>query len=98
VGAGPKPTEGRLGACSGRGEVNLLGQCRGSHPNPAHMSDTDLHVEVRGELIIVSQPRTPSYAIYIKPLGQSQLVLISSDAIEDHQLRARIWNPSDGCT
>jgi hypothetical protein len=56
------------------------------------MTDRDnLHVEVRGKLIIVSQAGTQSYAIYTKPFDQPQLVLISSDATEDHDLRARIW-------
>ena len=36
-------------------------------------------VEVRGSLIIVSLPGTPSYAIYTKPGGQPQVVLVSSD-------------------
>ena len=58
------------------------------------MSDTDL-LEVRGELIIVSQPGTQSYAIYTKLVGQPQLVLISSDATQDHELRARIWQAAN---
>jgi hypothetical protein len=39
----------------------------------------NLQVEVRGSLIIVSLPGTPSYAIYTKPGGQPQVVLVSSD-------------------
>ena len=48
----------------------------------------DLQVEVRGKLIFVSQPGTQFYAIYTKPTGQPELVLISSNATQDHQLRA----------
>jgi hypothetical protein len=55
----------------------------------------NLQVEVRGSLIIVSLPGTPSYAIYTKPGGQPQLVLVSSDTMEDHQLRARIWQAAN---
>jgi hypothetical protein len=57
--------------------------------------EPDLQVEVRGELIIVSLPGTQSYAIYTKPAGQPQLVLVSSDATKDHQLRARIWQAAN---
>jgi hypothetical protein len=59
------------------------------------MTDTDLHVEVRRGLIIVSLPGTQSYAIYTKPADQPQLVLVNSDAIEDHQLRARLWQAAN---
>jgi len=40
------------------------------------MSDTDLRVEVRGGLIIVSLPGTESSGIYTKPGGQPELVLV----------------------
>jgi hypothetical protein len=59
------------------------------------MTKSDLHVEVRGALIIVSQLDTQSYAIYTKPAGQPELVLISSNATEDHELRARIWQAAN---
>jgi hypothetical protein len=55
----------------------------------------DLQVEVRGELIFASQPGTQFYAIYTKPTGQPELVLISSNATQDHQLRAQLWQAAN---
>ena len=61
------------------------------------MTDTDLRVEVRGGLIIVSLPGTESYGIYTKPGGQPELVLVSSDATltKDHEIRVRIWQAAN---
>ena len=59
------------------------------------MTNSELHVEVRRGLIIVSLPGTQSYAMYTKPADQPQLVLVSSGAFEDHQLRARVWQAAN---
>jgi hypothetical protein len=54
-----------------------------------------LQVEARDELIFISQPGTPFYAIYTKPADQPSLVLISSNAVDDHQLRAQLWQAAN---
>ena len=60
------------------------------------MSESDLVVKVRGGLIIVSKPGTQSYAIYTKPAGQPELVIVSSsDATQEHEIRARIWQAAN---
>ena len=56
------------------------------------MNESDPVVKVRGALIIISRLGTQSYAIYTKPAGQPELVIVSSpDATKEHELRARIW-------
>jgi hypothetical protein len=39
------------------------------------MSDTDLHVEVHGEIIVITQPEMGFYAIYDKPTHAPELTL-----------------------
>jgi len=41
---------------------------------PGPLNETDLHVEVRGNLLIVTVAATQFYAIYAKP-SQPQLIL-----------------------
>jgi hypothetical protein len=54
-----------------------------------HLSDCVHGLAIyRAETPLKKKPR---YAIYTKPTGQPQLVLVSSDATRDHQLRARAW-------
>ena len=55
------------------------------------MNESDLVVKVRGALIIISRLGTQSYAIYTKPAGQPELVIVSSPDAKEHELRARIW-------
>jgi hypothetical protein len=59
------------------------------------MTKSDLHVEVRGELIVVSQPGTRFYAIYTKPADEPALVLIISDATNDLQIGAELWQAAN---
>jgi hypothetical protein len=54
-----------------------------------HLSDCVHGLAIyRAETPLKKKPR---YAIYTKPTGQPQLVLVSSNATRDHQLRARAW-------
>ena len=43
-------------------------------PRSAQISETDLHVEVRGDLLIVTEAATQFFAIYAKP-SHPQLIL-----------------------
>ena len=61
----------------------------------ARITMSDLDVEVRGELIFISQPGTQFYAVYTKPTGQPQLVLVSSNAMKDYKLRAQLWQAAN---
>jgi hypothetical protein len=54
-----------------------------------------LHVEVRGNLLIVSELGTSLYAIYTKPADQPALVMVSSNAAEDQQLCTRFWKAAN---
>ena len=60
------------------------------------MNESDLVAKVRGALIIISRLGTQSYAIYTKPAGQPELVIVSSPDAKEHELRARIgWAASE---
>ena len=57
-------------------------------PRSVQTSETGLHVEVRGDLIIVTQSATQFFAIYAKP-SQPQLILRHS--APDNELLGRVW-------
>ena len=56
---------------------------------PGPLNETDLHVEVRGNLLIVTVAATQFYAIYAKP-SQPQLILRSPSPGGD-ELLGRAW-------
>jgi hypothetical protein len=59
-------------------------------PCSAQISETGLHVEVRGDLIIVTESATHFFAVYAKP-SQPQLILRRPTPTDDHELLARVW-------
>jgi hypothetical protein len=61
------------------------------------MTETDLHVELRGELIIVSLPGTQFYAIYVMPTTtpRPRLILKRRTDTEDYELLARAWQTAN---
>jgi hypothetical protein len=62
-------------------------------PRSAQISETGFHVEVRGDLIIVTQSATQFFAIYAKP-SQPQLILRHSAASGD-ELLGRAWQAAN---
>jgi hypothetical protein len=58
-------------------------------PRSAQISETGLHVEVHGDLIIVTESATRFFAIYAKP-SQPQLIL-RQPAPPGGELLARSW-------
>ena len=50
----------------------------------------DLHVEVRGEIIIVTEPETGFYAIYSKPKGDPWLEA-KHMPLSTYDFKARAW-------
>jgi len=55
----------------------------------ARTESTDLNVEVRGDLMFVTEPSTSVYAIYSKPDGEPWIT--ARHVPEDHGFRARAW-------
>ena len=53
------------------------------------MTEADLSVEVRGDLMFVTEPETSLYAIYSKPDGEPWIT--GRHVPDDHQFRARAW-------
>jgi hypothetical protein len=62
-------------------------------PRSAQISQTGLHVEVRGDLIIVTDSSTQFFAIYAKP-SHAQLVL-RHPAPTDDELLGRAWQAAE---
>jgi hypothetical protein len=58
-------------------------------PRSAQISETGLHVEVRGDLIIVTESATRFFAIYAKP-SQPRLILRQS-APTGGEVLGRAW-------
>lgn len=54
------------------------------------MTDSEIQVEVRGDLIIVTQAATQFFAVYIKPINQPQLVLKRRTDTDDPVLLAQV--------
>ena len=54
------------------------------------MTDTEIQVEVRGDLMIVTQPSTQFFAVYIRPTNQPQLILKRRTDTDDHVLLAQV--------
>jgi hypothetical protein len=54
-------------------------------------TDTEIQIEVRGILIIVTQPTTQFVAIFTKPKNQPRLILMRRTDTNDHVLIAQAW-------
>ena len=54
------------------------------------MTESEIQVEVRGDLIIVTQPSTQFFAVYIRPTNQPQLILKRRTDTDDHVLLAQV--------
>ena len=54
------------------------------------MTESEFQVEVRGDLIIVTQPSTQFFAVYIRPTNQPQLILKRRTDTDDHVLLAQV--------
>ena len=54
----------------------------------------DLHVDVRGEIIIVTEPETGFYAIYSKPKGEPWLKA-QHMPLGTHDFKARAWDAAN---
>jgi hypothetical protein len=63
--------------------------------NPPSMTDIEIQIEVRGDLIIVTQPATQFFAIYIKPNDQPQLILKRRTDTDDSVLLAQVWQAAN---
>ena len=55
----------------------------------------DLNIEVRDDLIIVTQPTTTFHAIYMKPKGEPW-IKAAGVPIGTHEFRARAWGAANG--
>ena len=58
------------------------------------MTTSDLHVEVRGEIIVITQPETGFYALYTKPSGERQLKA-QHMPLGTHDFKARAWQAAN---
>jgi hypothetical protein len=59
------------------------------------MTDIEIQIEVRGDLIIVTQPATQFFAIYTKPNDQPQLILKRRTDTDDSVLLAQVWQAAN---
>ena len=55
----------------------------------------DLNVEVRDDLIIVTQPTTTFRAVYLKPNGEPW-IKAAGVPTGTHEFRARAWGAANG--
>ncbi len=58
-------------------------------------TDTEIQIEVRGDLIIVTQPTTQFVAIFTKPKHQPELILKRRTDTDDHVLIAQAWRAAN---
>jgi len=59
------------------------------------MRKLEFQAEVRGDLIIVTEPASMFYAIYIKPKGHPQLLLQRRTETDDHEILAGAWHAAN---
>ena len=55
------------------------------------MTNPELQVAVRGNLIIITHPATQFFAIYAKPNNRSELVLKRRPDTGDNVLLVQVW-------
>ena len=58
-------------------------------------TDTEIQIEVRGDLIIATQPATQFVAIFTKPKHQPHLILKRRTDTNDHVLIAQAWRAAN---
>lgn len=58
------------------------------------MSESNLEVEVHGDLIVVTQPAAQFSAIYAKPIATPQLIPMKQTS-SDLELLARAWRAAN---
>ena len=63
--------------------------------NGLAITDTEIQIEVRGDLIIVTQPATQFVAIFTKPKHQPHLILKRRTDTDDHVLLAQVWQAAN---
>jgi len=59
------------------------------------VTKTEFQAEVRGDLIVVTDPATQFFAIYTKPTGQSQLILKRRTETDDYEILAGAWQAAN---
>ena len=59
------------------------------------MTNPELQVEVRGDLIIITHPATQFFAIYAKPNNRSELVLKRRPDTGDNVLLVQVWQAAN---
>jgi hypothetical protein len=61
----------------------------------AAMTNAELQVEVRGDLIIVTHPATQFFAVYVKPNNRPDLVLKRRTDTGDNVLLVQVWQAAN---
>ena len=61
----------------------------------AAMTNAELQVEVRGDLIIVTHPATQFFAVYVKPNNRPDLVLKRRTDTGDNVLLLQVWQAAN---
>ena len=59
------------------------------------MTNPQLQIEVRGDLIIITHPATQFFAIYVKPNNRSELVLKRRTDTGDNVLLVQVWQAAN---
>ena len=55
----------------------------------------EFQAEVRGDLIVVTEPASRFIAVYSKPAGQPQLILKQRTETDDHEILAGAWQAAN---
>ena len=59
------------------------------------MTNPELQIEVRGDLIIITHPATQFFAVYVKPNNRSELVLKRRTDTGDNVLLVQVWQAAN---
>ena len=59
------------------------------------MTNPQLQIEVRGDLIIITHPATQFFAVYVKPNNRSELVLKRRTDTGDNVLLVQVWQAAN---
>ena len=59
------------------------------------MANPQLHIEVRGDLIIIKHPPTQFFAVYAKSSNRSELVLKRRTDTGDNVLLVQVWQAAN---
>jgi len=63
--------------------------------NGLAMTNPQLQIEVRGDLIIITHPATQFFAVYVKPNNRSELVLKRRTDTGDNVLLVQVWQAAN---